>query len=167
MYDGFMHMRPGEKILKTYSRHPFPYFLSVLRTVLFVAPLYFLLFLVRDSFSASGMFWATSLVTFFLIIVLVYNGLMYWLDKFLVTNYRLLYIHWPFPTIRKEYEAELRDIQDISTQEKGIFSYLKILDYGVITVETAASHSSIVFNYAPDPEGIKHFIYSNVMHKHG
>mgnify|MGYP001608622431 FL=1 len=90
---------------------------------------------------------------------------MYWLDKFIVTNYRIVHVTWPFPTIRREFETELSEIQEIATKEMGFLSYLKIFDYGTLKIETAASKVTIFFDKAPDPEGIKHFLYSSVLHK--
>lgn len=57
-------------------------------------------------------------------------------------------------------EAELDEIQDIHTSGKGIFSIIPFLNYGTLSIETAASNLSIRFDYAPDPNAIKIYIFS-------
>ena len=53
----------------------------------------------------------------------------------------------------------MHDIQDIETRETGVLSFLPFFDYGSFTLQTASAHTTIDFDNAPDPEGIKHFIY--------
>lgn len=164
-YDLPMHLRPNEKVLKVFSRHPFPYFIGVLKTVLLSLPFYFILSVLRGNFSTSGFLLTSFAVTGFFLLAVVYNGFMYWLDKLVVTNYRIIHVTWPFPTVRKEFETELHEIQDIATKEMGVLAHFKIFDYGTLKIETAASKVTIFFDKAPDPEGIKHFLYSSVLHK--
>jgi hypothetical protein len=93
-------------------------------------------------------------------LLIIYQSLIYWLDKLVVTNHRAIFIDWKFLTIRKEYEAELRDIQDIRTKERGVLAVFRFLDYGTFAVQTASHVSIIEFIDAPNPEGIRQFIYS-------
>lgn len=53
----------------------------------------------------------------------------------------------------------LNDIQDIKTSEKGLISYIPFLDYGTFALETASAKTTILFEQAPDPEGIRQYIY--------
>ena len=92
-------------------------------------------------------------------LVCAYVSLVYWLDKLVITNERIIYIDWIFLTLRKESEAFLDDIEDIQTQEKGFISKFRIFDYGRFKLETAASSVCIDFIEAPNPEGIRKFVY--------
>jgi len=97
----------------------------------------------------------------------------YILDKLIITNKRVIWINWKTLFKREEHEAELMDIQDIETREKGILSKWHIMDYGLLQIATASSTLCISFEDCPDPEGIKHFIilqmekmYSTVQKNH-
>jgi len=45
------------------------------------------------------------------------------------------------------------------TAEKGLLSYFSFFDYGQIRIDTASSHTTLTFEDAPNPEGIRQFIY--------
>lgn len=95
-------------------------------------------------------------------IIILYLALIYWLDKLIITNKRAIHVDWILLSKRTEGEALLYDIQDIHTQEKGLFSALYLFDYGVIRLETASSKTTIIFIQAPDPEGIKTFMTGHI-----
>ena len=81
------------------------------------------------------------------------------MDRLIITDKRVIYVNWKFLTIRDEDETELADIQDIHTKEKGLLSMVKIFDYGLFKLQTASHITAITFDNAPDPEGIRHYIY--------
>ncbi len=91
--------------------------------------------------------------------MLIFVALDYWLDKLVVTNQRIILINWQTLLARNESEAFLHDIQDIQTKEKGFLANFKIFDYGLFKLETASSQVTIMFDNAPDPEGIRRFVY--------
>jgi uncharacterized membrane protein YdbT with pleckstrin-like domain len=155
----FMHLREGEQILKIYRHHPTPFVKLMIIAILGLSPFYLILFLLRESFSTK-IFLITSIVFFVIFaIVVAYMALIYWLDKFIVTNHRILFVNWKSLTRRDEAEAFYHEIQEIQTQEKGFLSYFRAFDYGTITVETASAHVIIEFTEAPDPEGIRRYIH--------
>ena len=102
---------------------------------------------------------AHLIVIFIFTLILIYQALVYWLDRIVITNLRVIHVDWKYLTKRDEYEADLTDIQDISTKEKGILSAFWLLDYGDLVLQTASHTSIIQFTEAPDPEGIRQFIY--------
>lgn len=156
----FMHLGEGEEIVKIYHHHPTPYIYRMLKIILATFPFLLILFVSQESFhTTSSYIIAHVVVLVFFSIVVLYVSLIYWLDKLVVTNQRVVYIDWQFLTIRKEVEALLEDIQDIATQENGFLAFFKVFDYGTIKVETASSHVTLQFNDAPDPEAIRKFIY--------
>ena len=99
-------------------------------------------------------------------LVAVYLTLIYWLDRLIVTNKRIIFIDWEYLTVKTEHEAELNDIQDITSQEKGLVALIPFFDYGTIVIKTASAKTFIKFTQSPDPNGIKQFIYSNIEHHH-
>lgn len=92
-------------------------------------------------------------------LVVIYVSLVYWLDKLIVTNQRIVFVDWKFFSVKDEAEAFYNEIQEIQTREKGFLSYFKFFDYGTIIIETASAHIDIAFPNAPDPEEIRRFIY--------
>ncbi len=81
-----------------------------------------------------------------------------------ITNKRVIFIDWKYLTVKAEYEAELKDVQDITSKEKGVIALLPIFDYGDIIIKTASNLPTIEFTEAPDPDGIKKFIHQIIIH---
>lgn len=154
-----MHLQENEQIVKVFHHHPTARFFRALGIVVAGLPFYFVAWFFRDVFTSPQMFWLYSLVGIFHFFFLFYDSFLYHLDRLVITNRRILYIDWNGALSNTEHEAELVDIQDIETREKGFFSLLGFLDYGDFTLETASTRTTIHFPNAPDPEGIKHFIY--------
>jgi len=155
-----MLLRENEKILKVYRHHPTPFVLSMLKVIAGSFPFFILLYFMKDSVS-SGTFWGLHVLIFVIFsLILIYKALMYWLDRLIVTNIRIVHVDWKYLTIRNEYEADLNDIQDIITKEKGFLSHFWVFDYGEFKLQTASNRSIIFFDQAPDPEGIRQFVYS-------
>jgi len=154
-----MELREGEQILKIYHHHPTPFVFQILKAVLATLPFFFLLFILQTAFSSSAYVIAHLLVFAVFSLLVVYLSLIYWLDKLVITNLRIIHVDWKYLTIRDEAEALLDDIQDILTAEKGLLSYFSFFDYGQIRIDTASSHTTLTFEDAPNPEGIRQFIY--------
>ena len=89
---------------------------------------------------------------------------MYWLDRLVITNKRIVFIDWKYLTVKVEYETELKDIQDITSREKGIFSILPFFDYGTIEIKTSSNKTTIVFTEARNPNGIKKLLQRILIH---
>lgn len=155
-----MHLRGNEVIQNVYHRHYFPFVLTVVKILAASFPFYFLLFVGEGSMSGRVFYTAFSMITVLFVLVFLYAGFVYWADKLVVTNFRVIFIDWKLINVSEEQEAEIEVIQDIHIVEKGIFSFIPFLDYGTLAIATSASRVSIHFAYAPDPNGIKRFIFS-------
>lgn len=154
-----MELREGEEILKVYHHHPTPFVFTVLRVIAVTFPFFLMIFLFKGVLSPKWFFLAHLFVFLMFSLVLVYLSLIYWLDKLVVTNNRVIHIDWKYLTIRDEAEALLKDIQDVQTEEKGVLAALWIFDYGLLRLDTPSSYITIEFFNAPDPEGIRKFIF--------
>lgn len=154
-----MHLREGERILKIYRHHATPFIYQVFIAILGTFPFFMLLFLLKEGFDTKGFVIANLIIFIIFLLVATYMSLIYWLDKFIVTDLRIIFVDWRSLTSRHEYEAFFNEIQEIQTKERGMFSYFKLLDYGTISIQTASAHVDIEFPDAPDPEGIRRFIY--------
>ena len=155
-----MQLRKGEKIIRIYRHHPTPYIFSVFELLLGLLPFLGLLLWLGNGLSDSAIFWWSLGIGVFFLFMFLHITFVYWLDKLVITNQRIVYVEWTFLTIRREAEAFLHDIQDIQTKENGIFASFNIFDYGTFTLKTAASKVTLVFLDAPDPEGIRNFVYN-------
>lgn len=158
-YTFVMKLQKNEEVVKVYHHHPTARLFRALGVVIAGLPFFFVAWFFRDLFSPGQMMAIYFGVGLLNLAVLLYDSVLYYLDRLVVTNKRILYIDWNGAFSNTEHEAELIDIQDIETKEKGLIAILNIFDFGDFTLETASTHTTIHFPNAPDPEGIKHFIY--------
>lgn len=160
-----MRLREGEMILRTVKRHSTPYIVKILKIVLVALPFYIVIFLISSEIPlVTGFFLVLS---FFLGIIVTLISLDFLLDKLIITNKRVIWVNWKSPFKKEEHEAELLDIQDIETREKGILSKLPIFNYGFLEIETASSKTCICFIDCPHPDQVKHFILSRMEKQRG
>lgn len=157
-----MDLKTGEVIVKTYHHHPWPFIVQLIKAVGASIPFFFILFLMAPTIPFQITIIAILAITALFSLVVVYLALIYWLDKLIITNKRVIFIDWKYLTIRAEAEALLYDVQDIHTQEQGVLSAFYLFDFGTVRLETASSKTTILFKDAPDPEGIKSFINDHI-----
>jgi hypothetical protein len=153
-----MRLGPDEILLKTYYHHYTPYLVDLAKIFGAMLPFYFLLFLFREALTFKVLLIFNIFIVLLFGMVTLYVTLVYWLDKLVVTNKRLIYMDWKYLTIKTEYETEIKDIQDIISMERGFISMFAIFDYGTLEIKTSSNISAIVFEKAPNPNGIKKFI---------
>jgi hypothetical protein len=158
-----MHIENGEVIIHTFRHHYFPYITRLIELCLGFTPIFFLMYFLTNESKLSTITYSFLGVTIFFIFSFLYMSSIYWLDKLIITNKRIIHVDWKNLTLRKEYEAKINEVQDIRTQEKGILSKIGMFDYGIVQIDTASAKSIILFAEAPDPENIKHFIYTNIL----
>jgi hypothetical protein len=157
-----MELNNGERIIRIYHHHPFPFMVQMLKVLGASIPFFVLLYSISSALTPHQIIIGISTIVILFSLVIIYLALIYWLDKLVITNQRVVYIDWKMLTKRDEGEALLYDIQDIHTEEKGILSAFYMFDYGIIRLETAASKATVVFTEAPDPEGIKAFLTDHI-----
>jgi len=154
-----MHLQNQECVIKTFHHHPATFTLRILKRMIVSLPFFLVASFfngVADSTQLSFIYLA---IFVFFTLLIVYDVYFFYLDRLVITNKRIVHIDWKGAFQRTENEAELLDIQDISTQEAGILSFIPFFDFGIFKLETASTRTTITFLDAPDPEGIKHFIY--------
>ena len=154
-----MHLNDDEEVVKTYHHHGTTFALRAFGMLFVSFPFYLVAFFLSTVLSPASMAMTYGGITLIFGLVMAYDLILYYFDRLVITNRRVVHIDWKSAMKRDEHEAEISDIQDVSTEEAGIFAILPIFDYGTFKLETASTKTSIVFTEAPDPEGIKHFIY--------
>lgn len=146
-------------MIRVYRHHPTPFALQLIRIIFASFPFFLIAFFIGDSLSFVTNILVNLGIIFFFLLIIIHAALIYWLDRLVITNQRIVYVNWITLFRRDENEAELDDIQEIYTKEKGIFSAFYVFDYGIFRLETAGTRTTINFDEAPDPEGIKQYVY--------
>jgi hypothetical protein len=159
-FDG---QKPGEEIMLVIHRHWFnilTQFIVVFFMLLLLFGSYWLSFFLSDPFSDPIY---TNLIAFtrnlfFLIIWIVFFIIWidYYLDVWVVTDRRIVNIEQKGLFSRVVSELELENIQDITTDVKGMIP--TFLNFGNLYVQTAAEKERFVFRFIPDPYQVKDVI---------
>ncbi len=154
-----MHLGSDEVIVKIFYHHYLPFTIRLIKLILASVPLYVLLFLLAPLFSAKILLIGHLTIVIGFTLAVSYMTIVYWLDRLVLTNKRIVFVDWQYLTKKTESEAKIEDIQDIRTYERGFLAKFKVFDYGIIEIKTASDKSVIQFSEIPDPEGVRKAIY--------
>ncbi len=158
-----MDLQKDEILVKTFHHHPTLFLMRGMGILIVSFPF----FMVATFF--AGLLTPMQQIILYLTIAaffggfLVYDQVLYTLDRLVITNKRILHIDWKSAFKKSETEAEIVDIQDIKTVDSGILSSIPFFNYGALTIETSSSKISIIFTEAPDPDEIKDLLYHLTM----
>ena len=94
----------------------------------------------------------TSVYYLYLWLFAFHSFVDYYLDVWIVTNYRIINIEQHGLFARTVSEQELSRIQDVTSELKGFFSTM--LDFGTVYIQTAGEKVRFVFKQIPDPYGV-------------
>lgn len=162
-----MHLHENEHVSKTIRRHITPFFFAITKIVFVSLPFYIIAFFIGKNLGMKFSIIIFLVISLFLGFFIVYVAITYVLDRLIITNERVVFVNWKSLWRKDEFEADLIDIQDIRTREKGFFARFRLLDYGLVEIETASSSTVIIFDNAPDPEGIKSYLLSYIKKRGG
>lgn len=131
----------------------------LLYVVLFLLPLaaYFIInsylpFFIENAI-ASDLLILVMFLYFLYVWLFLYRGFLdYFLDIWIVTNYRILSIEQSDLFHRTIAEQKLFRIQDVTSQQKGFLP--TFLNYGDVFIQTAAEQTRFTFEQVPDPHRI-------------
>jgi hypothetical protein len=79
-----------------------------------------------------------------------YAWLDYFLDAWIVTNYRIINIEQRSLFNRFVAEQKLYRVQDVVSEQKGVFP--TILNYGEVQIQTAGTEETVFFEQIPKPQ---------------
>lgn len=161
-----MHLREGEYVIIRIRRHLTPFVFMLLKIILVSLPFYIIVFFIGNQLGIKFQVYAYLFISLFLGFFIIFVGIIYILDQLVLTNKRMVFINWHSLWRKDEVEAELSEIQDIRTREKGFLAKFRIFDYGLVEIETASSNTTLRFEDAPDPEGTKIKILSIIRKGH-
>ncbi len=160
-----MRLDSDESKIKTFLHHPLPFVFMVIKTAIASLPFFLVASFFRDVLDSTQMFYTYAAITGIFVLIVAYEALVYFLDRLVITNKRIVHVDWKTLFRVEESGAEFHEIQDIETTGPGILAIFPFLNYGKFILETAATTTAIIFKNATDPEGIKHFIY-HLQQKH-
>lgn len=77
------------------------------------------------------------------------NTVVYWGNKWILTDDSITQIDQTSLFKKQTSQLELESLEDVTAEQNGILP--RLLNYGLLTVETAGHHSKFVFPYCPNP----------------
>ncbi|NTV30632.1 PH domain-containing protein [candidate division WWE3 bacterium] len=99
-------------------------------------------------------------------LVVMYYAFLRFLEWYftvlIATNKRILDFDYNPPFFRETTQAQLRDIQDVSHTQSGIFAI--IFNYGTVHLQTAGTRQNISLSQVPNPHQV-HNILINLLKK--
>lgn len=155
-------LQQGERIIQIYRRHWFVLFFAMLQIALAVALAIAAPFAVAsyfpEVFETYGAFvmFGSVLVIEVLWLVFFLTIADYYLDAWIISNERLIFVEVHGLFARVVSTVSLRNIQDISTEVKGMIP--TILKFGDVRIQSAGTQGSFVFKQVGHPYEIKNLI---------
>ena len=151
------HKKPDEKIIFFMRRHWYVIFEVIVAYILLgLAPLGLAFMINREApyflqNEAIRIFLNLFAFTYYLYwwMMFYYAWLDYFLDVWIITNYRVINIEQRGMFDRAIAENKLFRIQDVLSEQKGIFP--TFLNYGKINIQTAGTKERIIFQQVPRP----------------
>lgn len=154
-----IELQPQEKVVFLCRRHWWAFLVAILKTFLMVAVMLVALMAVDQMYPRLSLF---SRELFLLILFVVFEVLWiglflviadFYLDVWIVTNERLIFmeIHGLFS--RTVNSVDYRNVQDVSASVHGIIA--TFLKFGDVTIQSAGTHGAFRFHRIPKPNEVK------------
>lgn len=105
-----------------------------------------------DIFPGAYKFIATLFWYLFVFIFIFENFLSWYFDVYVVTDRRVIDIYFTNLLDKKTSEANIEDIQDVTSRVAGLSQTL--LNYGDVRIQTAATVGNISFTKVPNPNRV-------------
>lgn len=150
-------MQPGEKTLFELKRHPIGIVGMYIMTGIVLVAVAVLAIVVVPNFvgdaSRSQARTLGSLVFgIFTLLCLAFNYInttIYWGNKWILTDDSITQISQTGLFKKQTSQLELSSLEDVTAEQNGVLP--RMLNYGILTAETAGHRSKFVFPYCPDP----------------
>lgn len=161
-----LRIREGENIISIYRRHRFILFLELLPVALgsfiVIAISFFILFFLVNGVAVLTPF---ILLVAFLVLHISWVAAFailtdFYLDVWVLTNKRTLFIEQIGLFSRRIVDFELHKIEDITVDIRGVVE--TFLDFGNITLHTASDNPNFVFKHIKNPDTVKDTVVSEI-----
>lgn len=159
--DTLVHVKPDEKIIFALRRHA----IVIIGTILLIILLGLIPFGAWFLLAANWPAVLTGTITgptlkllasayyLWIWLFLFSNFVDYYLDIWIVTDDRVLNIEQQGLFNRTVSELDLANIQDVTSEVRGILPY--VFGYGDVYIQTAAEQSRFIFEQIPQPDEIR------------
>jgi hypothetical protein len=155
-----MLLKTDEKILKIFRHHPFPFMMDLFFTLLVLSPL-FLVATYAGTYINVNLLIILKLILILISILIITNKiLVYWLDKLIITNQRVIHINWKTLINKEIHTTQLLKVQHTIVFDSGIIGFIPIFNYGTLEIPGDTTDDKIIFIQIPNPENAKRFIMS-------
>lgn len=155
-----IQLQPTEHILFVSRRHWWIFFILILKLALVLIVLGGGLVALRLFYPASSGYVSLELLTLLGMLVLEFSWTMlflaivdFYLDAWVVTDERLIFVEVQGLFSRTVNSVDYRNIQDISISIHGIIP--TFLNFGDITIQSAGTHGRFEFRQVPNPNAVK------------
>ena len=95
-----MQLQRGEQVIKIYHHHPFPFIMQIIKALGASLPFFFLLYLFSSVMKYEWIVISILLIMAIYTVIIVYLALIYWLDKLVITNKRIIHIEFTKGKVR-------------------------------------------------------------------
>jgi hypothetical protein len=159
----FQGQKMGEKILLVLHRH----WLDIVTQLFLALGMVFLLILsfiflpilfpeLNTQSDRSFFLLIESFIAMLIWIIFFIIWIDYYFDVWIITNKRVVNIEQKGLFVRHVSELEIENIQDITTEVKGVIP--TFLNFGDVFIQTAAEKERFQFHNVPDPYKVKDLV---------
>ena len=154
-----MHLQENEVVVKTFRHHPLIFFIRGLSIAVTSLPFFLVASFFQGMLSNVQFFLVNLSIASFFSLIIIYDLAIYYLDRLIFSNQRIIYMNWKNLFSVLETGVEFSEIQNIETDENGILNVIPLFNFGTLVIETAAKDVAINFKHINNPEWVKDFLY--------
>lgn len=154
---------PDEHVMCEVYQHPFGLIFIYVATVFCLAAGLVLITLLSpnvvgfDSVSAYPFMALMSIIVVLLVGALLATAtIVYRQTKLTVTDHNVIQVVQKGLLIRKVSQISLANVEDVTSEQKGVFS--NTFNFGVLVIETAGEQANFNFNFCPNPHRVAKII---------
>jgi uncharacterized membrane protein YdbT with pleckstrin-like domain len=151
-----IELMPGEKMILASNPHWF-YFWKQMAAAFGVVGLLLLLMWLNDGWAETMIGWAALIAFIILLVNLVYEFVQWKTTRFAITDQRVAYQSGIIR--RRGVSIPLNRINNVNFDQTLI---ARMLNNGIVTIESAGQTGDSVFENIPDPEQVRTVIFAQV-----
>jgi uncharacterized membrane protein YdbT with pleckstrin-like domain len=156
MFGPDIDLMPGEKMILASNPHWF-YFWKQVAAGIGILGLLLLMWTLEDGWFSDVIGWVTLISFIVLILDLIYEFIQWQTTRFAITDQRVAYQSGIFH--RRGVSIPLNRVNNVNFNQSLI---ARILNNGVVTIESAGQTGDSVFENIPDPERVRTTIFEQV-----
>jgi len=153
---------PDERVMCVVYQHPFGIvFIYIATVACLLFALIGITFALPSLFDHSDAIY--TLIALFSVIAVVAVGVLlamstvvYRQSKLTVTDRNIVQVVQKGILIRKVSRLSLANVEDVSSEQKGVFA--SMFNYGTLVIETAGEQANFIFNFCPNPHRVAKII---------